>query len=416
MSYNSKYTGAQVEELLDQVASGNVGGGGGGITSETDPIFSASPAAGITDEDISSWNNKVDKEDGKQLSTEDFTTLLKQKLDGLSNYDDTAIQASVSKLRTDLDTLVSGDTTTAIKTFNEVIAFLDGLEDTEDLASIIASIERQIAAKQDVITDLETIRDGAAKGATALQEHQDISGKQDQILWRNAQGYTWDTNVRDGYPYRCKIGVSGATYNHFPEVYFSDEDKMSGNFAPFCQANTDCVYIWSKVQGGTIRVDVKLTNGMSSVGVTNALPSGLAKTENLNEYQPVLVSGTNIKTINGTSILGSGNIVISGGSGDSSGGGSGAYAEVSHGTSDTTFTLTPNTFHVWDEVASLDLSFGAETSGVANEYLFQFTSGATATSLTVPDTVEWVDGTPTIEANKTYQVSIVNNIGLIVGV
>ena len=58
--------------------------------------------------------SKVDKVDGKQLSTEDFTTLLKNKLDGLSNYDDTEIQTSVSKLRTDLDTLVSGDTTTAI--------------------------------------------------------------------------------------------------------------------------------------------------------------------------------------------------------------------------------------------------------------------------------------------------------------
>lgn len=116
MSYNSKYKGQEVEELLDSIG------------------------------------NKVDKVDGKQLSTEDFTTLLKQKLDGLSNYDDTEIQEAVSKLRTDFDTLVSGDTTTAIKTFNEVIAFLDGLEDTEDLASIIASIEQQIAGKMDKVT------------------------------------------------------------------------------------------------------------------------------------------------------------------------------------------------------------------------------------------------------------------------
>lgn len=33
-------------------------------------------------------------------------------------------------------------------------------------------------------------------------------------------------------------------------------------------------------------------------------------------YQAILVSGTNIKTINGTSILGSGNLVVSGGGGD----------------------------------------------------------------------------------------------------
>ena len=40
----------------------------------------------------------------------------------------------------------------------------------------IDSAEAGIAQKQDKIEDLETIRKGAAKGATALQEHQDISG------------------------------------------------------------------------------------------------------------------------------------------------------------------------------------------------------------------------------------------------
>jgi len=42
----------------------------------------------------------------------------------------------------------------------------------------------------------------------------------------------------------------------------------------------------------------------------------VALTSNLTSYQPLLVSGTNIKTINGTSLLGSGDISISGGGGD----------------------------------------------------------------------------------------------------
>lgn len=96
------------------------------------------------------------------------------------------------------------------------------------------------------------------------------------------------------------------------------------------------------------------------------------------------------------------------------GGGSGAYAEVNHGTSDTTFTLTPNTFHVWDEVASLDLSFANEQAGVANEYIFQFTSGATATSLTLPDSIKYVnDSSPVIAENKIYQISILKGLGAI---
>ena len=116
--------------------------------------------------------------------------------------------------------------------------------------------------------------------------------------------------------------------------------------------------------------------------------------------QDKLISGTNIKTINGESVLGSGDITISS-----------AYPEVNHGTGDTTFTLTPNTFHVWDEVTSLTLNFSNETNGVANEYLFQFTSGSTATSLTLPNDIKWAnDNVPTIEANIIYQVSVLRGL------
>ena len=96
----------------------------------------------------------------------------------------------------------------------------------------------------------------------------------------------------------------------------------------------------------------------------------------------------------------------------------GAYPEINHGTSDTTFTftLTPNTFHVWGKVTALDLSFGEEIQGVANEFLFQFTSGSTATTLTLPDTIKWAnDEVPTIEANMIYQVSILKGLASVLG-
>ena len=153
-------------------------------------------------------------------------------------------------------------------------------------------------------------------------------------------------------------------------------------------------------------------NGVSK-GTSGVVDLGTVITahQDISGKQDTLVSGTNIKTINGESILGSGNIVIEGGSGGTSSGGSGAYAEVNHGTSDTTFTLTPNIFHVWDEVATLDLSFGEETSGIANEYLFQFTSGATATTLTLPDDIKWAnDSAPTIAENMIYQISVLKGL------
>lgn len=128
-----------------------------------------------TKDDVLSWlSEKVDKVAGKQLTTEDFTTILKEKLESLSNYDDENIKASIQSLQSQLNTLVDGDATSAIDTFNEIIDFLSSIEDTESLSGIIASIEQQIAGKQDKIDDLSSIREGAAKGATALQEHQQL--------------------------------------------------------------------------------------------------------------------------------------------------------------------------------------------------------------------------------------------------
>lgn len=97
--------------------------------------------------------------------------------------------------------------------------------------------------------------------------------------------------------------------------------------------------------------------------------------------------------------------------GGSSSGDGGSYVEVNHGSNDTTFTLTPNVFHVWDEVASLDLSLAEEQAGVANEYLFQFTSGSTATTLTLPDSIKWAnDVAPTIAENMIYQISVLKGL------
>lgn len=165
MSYDSKYTGQQVEELLEKAGTALQSVPEEYVT-ETELEDKGYATTEAVDNSLA---EKVDKVEGKQLTTEDFTTVLKQKLEGLSNYDDTAISEAVNTLREDFDTLVSGDSTTAIKTFNEIIAFLSGIEDSESLDSIIASIEQQIAAKQDTIADLATIREGAAKGATAVQ-------------------------------------------------------------------------------------------------------------------------------------------------------------------------------------------------------------------------------------------------------
>lgn len=78
-----------------------------------------------------------------------------------------------------------------------------------------------------------------------------------------------------------------------------------------------------------------------------------------------------------------------------------------------TSELSPNILYKFGKRPSLTITLGAETSGIVNEYMFEFVSGTTATTLSVPNSVKWSGGNaPTIEANKTYQVSIVDNLAV----
>lgn len=78
--------------------------------------------------------------------------------------------------------------------------------------------------------------------------------------------------------------------------------------------------------------------------------------------------------------------------------------------------IQPNKFYKFGEVSSLNITLAAITdTSVLNEYMFEFVSGSTATTLTLPSTVKWLE-TPSIEANKIYQCSIVDNIGVLLGV
>lgn len=105
--------------------------------------------------------------EGKQLTTEDFTTALKEKLEGLSNYDDKAVRELISSLSNAIDMLTgTADTTAAIDTFNEIIAFLGTFQNTDNLASVLSAL------KADVEQWVE--------GKNYLTEHQDISGKVDK--------------------------------------------------------------------------------------------------------------------------------------------------------------------------------------------------------------------------------------------
>lgn len=86
---------------------------------------------------------------------------------------------------------------------------------------------------------------------------------------------------------------------------------------------------------------------------------------------------------------------------------------INHGANDTIIKINPNVFHLWDTVESLNITL--DTGLPSDEYSFQFTSGSVATNLQITDNIKWLNEL-LIESNKTYQVSIKNNYGVIIGV
>ena len=135
---------------------------------------------------------------------------------------------------------------------------------------------------------------------------------------------------------------------------------------------------------------------------TELTNKGYATTLQVNAKQDTLVSGTNIKTVNGTSILGSGNIST--------------YRPLQTSTS-TSMTLTPNVYHrnTSTSLASLTITLGTATDNtILNEYFVEFTTRSAGTTINLPSGIKWANGeAPTFEASTTYQISIINNLGVV---
>ena len=91
MSNFTSINPSQFTQLLNALNNGGGGGGDAYTKQETDELLS----------------NKVDKVTGKGLTTNDFTDEEKNKLNGLSNYDDTEVRNSIAEINSNLTKVVS---------------------------------------------------------------------------------------------------------------------------------------------------------------------------------------------------------------------------------------------------------------------------------------------------------------------
>lgn len=82
---------------------------------------------------------------------------------------------------------------------------------------------------------------------------------------------------------------------------------------------------------------------------------------------------------------------------------------IEKASTDTAVTLEPNKLYVFPEMTELDVTLAEITdTSKANEFHFIFQSGTAATTFSIPDTIK-VPGSFSIEANKIYEISILEN-------
>lgn len=81
-----------------------------------------------------------------------------------------------------------------------------------------------------------------------------------------------------------------------------------------------------------------------------------------------------------------------------------------------TATIQPNCLNKWTGVVpALNITLAAGQSGIQNEYMLEFTVTGESFALTCSG-LRWVNGeTPDWEDGYTYQVSIVNGLGVAAG-
>ena len=171
---------------------------------------------------------------------------------------------------------------------------------------ITTTYEAVLDAKQDAITDLEDIREGAAKGATAVQP-EDIK---DEVYIADFTMESLMYGMNNSSQVDCDMQALVAAMNDNKIILVREgaDSAYKGVYVLNGYAEDFLYFSIVDSQGNVLYCE----------GTDYEHDSGLIDGRTLHvrrwaDKQDILVSGENIKTINGKSIVGSGDIVIEGG-------------------------------------------------------------------------------------------------------
>lgn len=360
-------------------------------TDDSDPAYIRNkPAIPVVPTKVSAFENdagyltehqdisgKVDKEVGKGLSSNDYTTAEKQKLAGLSNYDDSRVLASILSLQAAIDALTGvEDTTAAIDTMREVIAFLAGVTDDETLAGKLTELRTLINQKANSTDVNQALREkvgivdylsyqsmvDAATGGRV--KHATIGYDQDKEVFyifesANAQ---W---IRLGKEPLFKQYASKSAMD-------ADTDVVAGLIG--FDGNEEVFYIYDSANNEWRRID----NVQADWAESDPGSSAYIRNKPTIPAVPVIVEVT----------------------------GNGVVAQA----------LEPNKFYKFTgALTQLDITLTAGTAGMS-VYAGKFTADAGGCTFGYPSTVAAASSAPSIEGGKTYEFNIVDNVLLMVEV
>ena len=249
-----------------------------------------------------------------------------------------------------------------------------------------------IEALQQATADLDSIRDNAAKGATALQYYITTFSLSDLVSSRDLLAEEVDK------PQLLEAIGEGKLI-----LMPVDRTLPLGGLMPISCYVDDLLYIYFVYDGRLCKVETGRGEKDYDIYADEITILDLNDIDTIRENAALgatAVQPDNIKTINGQSIIGTGDITIVGG---------GQKEVVSQVSSEITI-LEPNKIYVQNKIApTLTIVQISTTNSLIDEYSVHFmTSSTPSSNINLPDNVLWANGeVPTLEANCVYELSIV---------
>ena len=229
------------------------------------------------------------------------TTIERNKNGDVVIYSENAYDVN-EKLDTHIkafDTLVNGNVSNTIESFSEVVSFLEGVTDNETLSGKLTEINN---TKQENLvsgTNIKTINNTSILGSGDISvgtystpssgiPTSDLENTIQTSLDNSNTAYSWG--------------------NHATAGYIKTETDPIFSASPAAGIKSTDITNWNSKTSNTGTVTGIKMNG-STIGTSGVVDLGTVITD-ISSKQDKLTSGTNIKTINNTPILGSGDISI----------------------------------------------------------------------------------------------------------